>query len=309
MRVLRLKRANFHGVAYADGGLLLTLNSRRRLRVWGLATFEERLALELPEGWWRGERFLSLHGGLLAANGAAWDLGPGCARLVAAAALPRPTLDLSALRVAVEGLPKYAALVAAPGGDFLVGCGWGGPAVPGSTSRGWVYVWDRQGRLQNRFHGLRVVGRVLAVAPGCRLLAVSSDWKQALLIALPGGEVRATLTHTDTLQQLQFSPDGRLLAAAAGRCVWLWDAATGKAVARFPAFRRFAESVAFHPDGRLLAGGGRDGEVRLWDVPSLREVERMEWGIGTVHGLAFAPDGATAAAAGHNSAVVVWDVG
>src|SRR5262249_53772587 len=200
---------------------------------------------------------LSLRGGLLAANGAVWDFGPACERLRAAAALPRPALDLAALRVGVEGLPSYANPCLAPGGAPLVGGGWGRPARAASPSRGWVYVWDRQGRLQTRLHGRAVSGRALDVAAGGRLLAAASDWHTVVLLSLPGGEPVRELGHTDTLQRLAFSPDGRLLAVAAGRCVWVWDVTERKTPARFPAFRRFAEGVAFPPDGPVLAPCGR----------------------------------------------------
>src|SRR4249919_2711209 len=68
---------------------------------------------------------------------------------------------------------------------------------------------------------------------------------------------------------MAFSPDGSLLATSCGDgTLWLWDTATGRALATRHATSstRFgASGVAFSPDGRLLATAGGDGTVRLWD--------------------------------------------
>ena len=49
MRVLSIRRGNFHGVAYsADGRFLVSLNSRTHVCFWDLATFTQRLVFTLP---------------------------------------------------------------------------------------------------------------------------------------------------------------------------------------------------------------------------------------------------------------------
>src|SRR5262249_3634544 len=72
-----------------------------------------------------------------------------------------------------------------------------------------------------------------------------------------------------------FSPDGRFLADWAENPlgpsrmdhVYVWDAATGRAVATLTAGPRpGARNAAFAPDGRTLATASADGIVRLWEV-------------------------------------------
>jgi WD40 repeat protein len=135
---------------------------------------------------------------------------------------------------------------------------------------------------------------------------LSGDYA-ALLIHLPTGKVAHRLAHTDNPNVLRFSPDGRRLAVAAGRCAWLWDVEAPRLMYRFPAFRCYAEAVAFHPSGNFLAVGSREGEVRVWDARDGNQLAAFDWGIGAVHGLAFSPDGMTAAAAGHDGCVMIWD--
>ena len=79
----------------------------------------------------------------------------------------------------------------------------------------------------------------------------------------------------------RFSPDGQLIAAASGRSVRLWDAATGRLVRELPAGEKgLISSVAFSPtDNRLLAvgyGGAADiSYVTLWDIDAGTELARL----------------------------------
>ena len=52
------------------------------------------------------------------------------------------------------------------------------------------------------------------------------------------------------------------------------------ALARFPAFQRHAEALAFHPSGQYLAAGSREGEVRLWRMEDRKQVACLDWKIG-----------------------------
>jgi WD40 repeat protein/tRNA A-37 threonylcarbamoyl transferase component Bud32 len=66
-----------------------------------------------------------------------------------------------------------------------------------------------------------------------------------------------------------FSPDGRLLATAAGGLVRWWDAWHHQPVG--PLLRQEADvtALAFSPDSRTLAVAERTGTVRLWTMPVL----------------------------------------
>ena len=108
-------------------------------------------------------------------------------------------------------------------------------------------------------------------------------------------------------RSLAFSPDGRTLAVASGIGVWLYEAASARALALLPSEQVL--SVAFSPDGATLAST-ESKSIRLWDVESREEIAtlRRRFGYGLFQLAAFSPDGATLASGSSNGTIRLWDV-
>jgi dipeptidyl aminopeptidase/acylaminoacyl peptidase len=88
------------------------------------------------------------------------------------------------------------------------------------------------------------------------------------------------LTHqlpvstTDNANQVAFSPDGRVLAAADDRGLVIWDVPSMRVLHRIPTDR--VTSLAFSPNGDWLAAGSQfetalhqGGAVTVWHLPGL----------------------------------------
>lgn len=118
----------------------------------------------------------------------------------------------------------------------------------------------------------------------------------------------------DRVNAVDFSPDGKTLAAGSGELsrsgdIVLVDVATGKATRTWK--ERHADTVLcldFSPDGKLLASGAADKIARVTDIATGRQVNLFEGHTHHVMGVAFRNDGRVLATAGADGVVSSWDM-
>lgn len=95
---------------------------------------------------------------------------------------------------------------------------------------------------------------------------------------------------------VDFSPDGRLVAAGGWSMVRVWDVARGEEVATIE-FQGFVYTLSFTPTRNLLLGLS-GGDVILYDIEKHEVVWERKLHSGAVWGVAASPDGKLAASGG-----------
>jgi len=198
-----------------------------------------------------------------------------------------------------------------------------------------LQLWSIGGRgvltyLHNSLGGLSA-----AFSPDGRLLALGQSEGRIIFWSLEGVEELPALpirTPEEAFEQrnllrevasvggigpvfgLDFSPDGRLLAAGYGggggvAALWRIEDGEGRVEeeARLEGHSSSVRDVAFSPDGELLATCSFDEKILVWSVESKRVVAVLE-GERPVYKVAFSPDRRFLAAGCTHGEVRLWRV-
>ena len=156
--------------------------------------------------------------------------------------------------------------------------------------------------------------RSAAFSPDGSLLATCGADGTVCLWSVPGGEVYCQpLPGRVGHGMIAFSPDGRLLAAAAKKNhgatagVFVWNVETREL--HWPPFGppRKAQGLLFHPNSSEIAVSTTDGQTRWWDLESCELVVEKASPSGHAMDAALSPDGRSYAIADRGWRVDVYD--
>jgi WD40 repeat protein len=188
-----------------------------------------------------------------------------------------------------------------------------GRVLAAVTGAGQLTVWDvaaRSLRHELPFGGGYSVGIAFS-ADGRRLAAAGTSgvdlWNVATGASLGG------LAQTAWANAVDFSPDGALVAIAAGGIprAELWHVADHAIVATLesgPDAAGDVISVAISPDGRMLALGSYGNVVRVWDLRTRKLLRELDHGGGGAVTLEFSRDSRILAISGFEPVATLWDV-
>jgi len=111
-------------------------------------------------------------------------------------------------------------------------------------------------------------------------------------------------------RRMAWSPDGRLLAAAYGNSISLWNTGSGQLLHEMVGSgSKHVNALAFSPDGRLLAGGLSDpGAIIIWDVSSGALLHDLDQRTYAVCCLRFSSDSSLLASSNGRRGLDVWSV-
>ena len=111
-------------------------------------------------------------------------------------------------------------------------------------------------------------GRILGLSYWNNIVAAGSrDGDIIILDAITGSQTAILSAHTEEINTLTFSSDGKsLVSGSDDETVKLWDTQTGGVVRTFSGHTGLVQSVSISADHAKIASGSNDKTVRLWDV-------------------------------------------
>ena len=149
-------------------------------------------------------------------------------------------------------------------------------------------------------------GGVLALAFGSKTLAsTGQDGHARLWDVAAGREIAALPGGSGWVSHLQWTPDGKRLATAAGKCVKLWNE-QGIALQQWSA-KAGINGLAFNAVGGLLAATA-GAEVLLWRTYDGGLDRTLKW-VSTLINAHWSPDGKVLAAGSIDKSVHFWRAG
>lgn len=112
--------------------------------------------------------------------------------------------------------------------------------------------------------------------------------------------------HSETINRLEFSPDGKILASASfdGSIAW-WEVTTGNLQQRLRSASGYPRAIKFSHDGSWLAVGGSDKTIQLWREGKLAQV--LVKHVGSVNTVGWSPDDRRLASGSEDGTVIIWD--
>ena len=156
------------------------------------------------------------------------------------------------------------------------------------------HEWELTTGLEIQSWAAPVEVTAVAISPDDRLfVALGYEGNIILQNLADESSVKVDLDMLEATRA-NFSPDGKLFAAASGLgYARVWDTTTWREAATLRGFLNAVFSVAFSPAGQRLATGGSnpDDAVKLWDVDSWQDVFTLEGTGSLFRSTAFSPDG------------------
>ena len=115
----------------------------------------------------------------------------------------------------------------------------------------------------------------------------------------------ATIEHSQSVDSVAFSPDGKTLVSASLGEITLWDAKTLRRLSTMKDTPGVVH-IAFSPNGRMLASVNNQGIVKSWDVITGQELLTFKVSE-RFYSVAFSPDSTMLLAGNTDGTIRRWD--
>lgn len=143
---------------------------------------------------------------------------------------------------------------------------------------------------------------------GERLVSGSDDFTLFLWNPEQDKKPLARLTgHQQLVNDVKFSPDGRILASASfDKSIKLWEAKTGKFIGTLRGHVQAVYMVSFSVDSRLLVSGSADSTLKLWDLKTKKLKVDLPGHADEVFAVDWSTNGLVVASGGRDKVLKLW---
>lgn len=145
-------------------------------------------------------------------------------------------------------------------------------------------------------------------ASGERLVSGSDDFTLFLWDSETSKKPLARLTgHQQLVNDVKFSPDGRILASASfDKSIKLWQAKTGQFICTLRGHVQAVYMIAFSADSRLLVSGSADSTLKLWNLKTKKLEIDLPGHADEVFAVDWSIDGVRVASGGKDKVLKLW---
>ncbi|MEM7016662.1 MAG: WD40 repeat domain-containing protein [Pseudomonadota bacterium] len=114
--------------------------------------------------------------------------------------------------------------------------------------------------------------------------------------------------HSDSIDAIAFSPDGKLLTTGSfDKTIKIWAVQTGQLLRTLTGHEDWVYAVTFSPDGTYILSGGDDLALLLWEVDTGNILQIMKGHTRTILSTNFSPDGKVLVSSGQDKTIRFWE--
>ncbi|WP_138499488.1 serine/threonine-protein kinase [Nostoc sp. PA-18-2419] len=151
-------------------------------------------------------------------------------------------------------------------------------------------------------------------------ILASGSWDNTIKLwdVNTGKEIRTLTGHTNWVNSVAFSPDGKLLVSGSADCtIKLWQVHTGIEIQTFTGHFDPVSSVAYSSrtatttnsqERQLVASGSNDCTIKLWQVYTGTNITTLVGHTFFVNCIAFSHDGEIIASGSGDNTIKLWHV-
>lgn len=115
------------------------------------------------------------------------------------------------------------------------------------------------------------------------------------------------VTTYSAVDDIAFSPDGKLIAAATKNTTpRVWEIESGKLIAELRGHQKPVYSIAYSHDGTNIYTSGDDAVIMIWDAATGKRIAKIFGHDDKVHSISFSPNGKNFITASNDKSLRKW---